>query len=595
MAAALPLASCAGEAAGPDGPAPATAARECSLYLPPSETLGETVQCGSVEVPWDRSAGTGEAAQLAFVKLRATGENPRPDPIVHVSGGPGLGATLREAVAELRLRYADLRRDRDVILYDQRGMGNSTPTFTCPDPRGDDARRIRQELVAGGVDEPDRREVAAAYCEERTEADGYPASAVSTATSAEDLRDVMNALGYDSYNLYGISYGTRLLMTLLGSRPQDPMVRSVVLDSVYPLPQDEVNDLNATSVREYPSLLAGLLDQCAADPRCGQAYPNLAQRYEALVDGLDEAPVVTSGGDTIDGTAFQASTYPQEPAIGHVPYLPRMVEELEGGTTTTFESLAGGGVPESDHIEAVPEDDRSRRMVDAFFQCELAGDAQADEAAAERRLLALWDAPADEIVEFLEQTCSGGTAAAAAELVRELPTGAFNAVIVRLAPDPVQGLNADLNSRLLCTEQYPFAQPPREVADDLTDADLPADLVRRTVSRITEQQQGCEGWTSRLSEPTEVPGTDTPVLILTGSYDTLTPPANAQLALDALPQAGLVEVPTATHSILGNYGSCVAGITADFLTDPGRDTGTSCTQSMRIDWILPSDPLPAQP
>ena len=48
----------------------------------------------------------------------------------------------------------------------------------------------------------------------------------------------MKALEYPSYNLYGISYGSRLLMSFIHHYPDEALVRSIILDSVDTPPED---------------------------------------------------------------------------------------------------------------------------------------------------------------------------------------------------------------------------------------------------------------------------------------------------------------------------------------------------------------------
>ena len=111
--------------------APALEDWPCQLWVPGGDVLGDTLQCGYVVVPAERDNPASKAVKLTYVLLKATGDNVTPDPIIHVAGGPGISATSRSAVVELARRYAPFRESRDIILYDQRGVGNSLPYLTC--------------------------------------------------------------------------------------------------------------------------------------------------------------------------------------------------------------------------------------------------------------------------------------------------------------------------------------------------------------------------------------------------------------------------------------------------------------------------------
>lgn len=161
-----------------------------------------------------------------------------------------------------------------------------------------------------------------------------------------------------------------------------------------------------------------------------------------------------------------------------------------------------------------------------------------------------------------------------------------------MAPDTGQGVNLELNTKLQCTEQYPFAPSAADVKSTLQEAGLPRYQVDETIERIQEQGGGCDAWESAMTAPTPTDFGDYPVLILSGSFDPLTLPTYAQIAADELPNAQLVKASTATHSVLGNYGDCVAGITAAFLAEPDQDVDAGCTDSMTLDWVAPEVELP---
>ena len=143
---------------------------------------------GSLQPGWRK-------AQLAYILLKATGANPQPDAIVHVAGGPGAGSTLRDTAVEFIKRYAPLREDRDIILYDQRGMGNSLPFFGCglPDEATVAAATAALEQRLGGI--PTAAETTSAYCEQDRAARGFPASAISTQNSVADLVELHGRAG----------------------------------------------------------------------------------------------------------------------------------------------------------------------------------------------------------------------------------------------------------------------------------------------------------------------------------------------------------------------------------------------------------------
>ena len=87
-------------------------------------------------------------------------------------------------------------------------------------------------------------------------------AAYTTADSAADVNDLWRTLGYPEVNLYGISYGTVLAETVMRDYPQG--VRSMILDSAYPLESDLIAD---TAANMHAGLERVFAD-CAADPVC---------------------------------------------------------------------------------------------------------------------------------------------------------------------------------------------------------------------------------------------------------------------------------------------------------------------------------------
>jgi len=87
--------------------------------------------CGKYEVFENRSAQTGRRISLNIVLLPAATLKPAPDPLFYLAGGPGGAATVYASESFMN----GLRRNRDVVLVDQRGTGESNP-LNCPSPGG---------------------------------------------------------------------------------------------------------------------------------------------------------------------------------------------------------------------------------------------------------------------------------------------------------------------------------------------------------------------------------------------------------------------------------------------------------------------------
>src|SRR5690606_31439754 len=130
-------------------------------------------------------------------------------------GGPGAGGS--RLIPYFSYLFAEFNQSRDVILYDQRGTGYAEPSLTC------DAYTVANfEAYAGD----DSEEAGAAHaaeaflgCYEAFLAAGIDMTAYNSAESAADLYELRAALGYEHWNLYGISYGPRLALTTMRDFP----------------------------------------------------------------------------------------------------------------------------------------------------------------------------------------------------------------------------------------------------------------------------------------------------------------------------------------------------------------------------------------
>lgn len=316
-------------------------AAECRFETPE----GYDVRCGWLVVPEHHDAPSAQRTLRLHVGVfHRAGVGPAADPIVYLDGGPG-GKALEGAASSFDARFAALAAERDVVILDQRGTGYSEPSLDCPELREVlvdqlDERLDPADAVAGQVH-------AARRCRDRLVGEGVDLSAYNSVQSAADVAALRRLLGYETWNVLGASYGTRLAQTLLRTHPEG--VRSVVLDSAYSVSAD----LDAASADHAAAALDHFFAACAADPPCSRRHPELERRFEQLSARLDTEPalVPTALGDAlVDGSTLWdlliMSLY--EPDLFRA--VPRMVEELEQGHTAGLAELANMAVTFLDGI-----------------------------------------------------------------------------------------------------------------------------------------------------------------------------------------------------------------------------------------------------
>lgn len=273
-------------------PVPTTAYQPVFEPAPcPNNTFSDyRVDCGYLVVPENRFRLDSQMIRLAVNIYRSWSQDPAPDPVVHLAGGPG-SSSLGTSNYMLSSGFDRVLQNRDLIFIDQRGTGFSLPLVDCPE-----REQIAPVLLEGNM-LPDESLSAVvdsfARCRDRLRSEGIDLSMYNSAQSAADIADLRRALGYDWMNLYGDSYGTRLALTIMRDNPQG--IRSVVLDSVYPPQANLYTELARNAERAFRVFF----DRCAVDSTCSSSYPNLEERFYNLVRRLNEAPeiVSTSGHD----------------------------------------------------------------------------------------------------------------------------------------------------------------------------------------------------------------------------------------------------------------------------------------------------------
>ena len=295
-------------------------------------TEGQNVRCGFLLVPENRAKPNSPTIQLAVAIFHPFAPQPAPDPVILLGGGPGdptvggIGPVLSSFNADFFLG------DHDLILIDQRGTGFSRPSLLCDQVTQADYQSL-------STPQPVAQQVAAeaqAYtaCRQQLLAAGVDLSAYNTTENAADIADLRTALGYQSVDLFGISYGTRLAQAVMRDHPEG--IRAVVLDSVVPPSLDLFTGLT----RAYPYAFHLLFHGCARSSSCHHAYPHLAAVFSALIARLDAHPITVKVRDphslrrypvALTGFDFAVLLFKAQYVTPFIPTLPAMIWQTAHG------------------------------------------------------------------------------------------------------------------------------------------------------------------------------------------------------------------------------------------------------------------------
>lgn len=290
---------------------------------------GATVDCGYVVVPEDRSDDPTDTIRLTVAVYRSFSDDPAPDPVIYLQGGPGMDS-LGWSAGFYGLLVKPVLAERDFIFFDQRGTGRSEPELDCPELKLLFLQDAGRGFPPEGMME--RYTNALMMCRDRLVIEGANLAAYTSADSAADVKDIAAVLGYGQINLYGISYGTRLAQAVMRDYPE--IVRSAVLDSVVPI------DVGLYQEVSSAASLQVLFDGCAADPACSTAYPDLKAVFYDLVEQLDAEPVVVEIPDPrtgriyaieVNGARFASAAVWALSSSYTIPLIPQAIYQARDG------------------------------------------------------------------------------------------------------------------------------------------------------------------------------------------------------------------------------------------------------------------------
>ncbi|MDJ0842600.1 MAG: alpha/beta hydrolase [Acidobacteriota bacterium] len=277
---------------------------------------------GEWEVFENREAMKGRKIPMQIVIAKATGPNPKPDPLFHFSGGPGQGSA--EIAPFIVKSMAPLRVERDLVFIDQRGTGGSN-SLKCPELGPADKFQTYLRPMYPDDYVKNCRELL----EKKADLRMY-----TTANLVDDIDEIRAALGYDQINLFGGSYGTRASLTYMRRHPDS--VRSATL--IGPAPPSAV--MPGSFAAHAQRALDRLVTDCAADENCNKMYPRFKENLARVLAEVKKGPVKATVKNPENGqtetvsydynsliTGLRAMLYSTRNGAG----IPAMIEMAAGG------------------------------------------------------------------------------------------------------------------------------------------------------------------------------------------------------------------------------------------------------------------------
>ena len=297
--------------------------------------------CARLEVPLDYAAPGGRTGQVAVLRQRA--DQPKIGSLVLNPGGPGgSGMTFAVQMGET-LGGGPF----DVVGFDPRGVGASTPRIDCLSDAEWDAARADSDFDTSpaGVERAEasgRQE--AENCVQRSGGVDVLANA-GTREVARDLDILRAALGDRQLTYLGFSYGTRIGASYAEQFPGN--VRALVLDGAVD-PSENAVDSSVAQMAGFQQAFGGFAADCARRPTCplGTDPARATAEFQALVRPLIDRPAPVSGG-TQDANPRTLSNSDAITAVFAAMYnslawpeLSKGLAELRAGDGTTLLRLA---------------------------------------------------------------------------------------------------------------------------------------------------------------------------------------------------------------------------------------------------------------
>lgn len=240
----------------------------CMLALP-GTNLTASARCGSLEVAENPARPEDRKIRLNIALAPATGKTTEPDPVFFFAGGPGQAAS--ETWVMLQSVLNKIRKNRDIVMIDQRGTGQSNKLACKSELEEDLNQEIDLDLI--------RTETQKCLAELNGDPRFY-----TTSIAMGDYNLVRQAMGYERINIMGVSYGTRAAQVYLRLFPET--VRTVTLDSVVPM-QLALGQEHAPMLDRSVQIV---FEDCANDETCNSLYPRQAEELNTLFKQLRSQP-----------------------------------------------------------------------------------------------------------------------------------------------------------------------------------------------------------------------------------------------------------------------------------------------------------------
>ncbi|GAA1260290.1 alpha/beta hydrolase [Pseudonocardia aurantiaca] len=316
--------ACAGP---PDSPSSVTAAAVTAQAVA-WQPCFDGLECGSVTVPADwRRPDDAERITIGLGRLPAQDRARRIGTLLVNPGGPN---PVLFGLPRLAVQLAELRQWFDVVVFDPRGMGESSGVTCSTDPPG--------PLVAAPPDRAAFAQYVAAqqrFARDCALALGALAGTLDAWQVAHDMDAVRAAMGEERLDYFGNSYGTVYGQAYAELFPGN--VRRMYLDSVADHTTADLYEMVAPKAEALEANLHGFAGWCGREPSCALHGQDALAVWDRVVAAAERAPIPAPGaGTSVDAPGLLGSVAARVRRERAWPELATALAAADRGDATAF-------------------------------------------------------------------------------------------------------------------------------------------------------------------------------------------------------------------------------------------------------------------
>lgn len=254
----------------------------CPITVPQDLIESGKFSYGYVKVPELHKNPDGKAIELAVAVFKSISDSATHEPLVLVTGGPGMSdidGFVPDLLGDLGTLFLN---NRDIVVIELRGLKYSKPNLLCPEIEKLQMYLVDKNLTAEETIDLYMDTLQSVY--DRFEEEGINLSAYNDYEIANDIVFVMHQFGYDKFSVFGSSFGTLVAQHLLLNHSEH--LAFVTMNAVVDI-NNGLPGMHSNSIKT----LNAIFEKCENDPELNQAYPDLKNRFLALLKRLNEKPV----------------------------------------------------------------------------------------------------------------------------------------------------------------------------------------------------------------------------------------------------------------------------------------------------------------